>query len=296
MSPGGPPGHVRLLRAVLQRLPRGRYRLLGSMPHRGRFVARLAEGAGEARFFCDLSDQIAHEAYFTGMYEPPVTRIVRGHLSEGGACVDAGANWGYFTLIAASAVGGRGRVIALEPDPRMFAALEENVRLNESPQVTPLAAAAASRDGRARLAGYTDDSPNRGVSRLADDQGAGPVFDVRCATIDGLTADIPRVDLVKIDVEGAEDAVLEGMRDGLASGRYRAIVLELHPDHLRERRVDPETCMRLLFDAGYEGRTIDVSPDSYRRALNPRVPLEALLRPLDRWTGTAWPHLLWRKC
>ena len=103
----------------------------------------------------------------------------------------------------------------------------------------------------------------------------------------------PRVDLVKIDVEGAEDLVLHGMQAGLAGRRYRAILLELHPGLLQARGVDPESCVRLLRDRGYRGWTIDASPAAYRRAIDPQAPIEPLLRPLDEWRGSAWPHLLW---
>jgi FkbM family methyltransferase len=266
------------------------------MPRRGRFVARLAENAGGARFLCDLSDLIAHEAYFTGLYEPPVTRIVQQHLTPGAVFVDVGANWGYFTLVAAAAVGAHGRVVAIEPDPRMFESLAENVRLGGFDRVTPIAAAAASAVGRGRLTGFDPGSLNRGVSRLGDEAGGGPLFDIDCVTIDGLTGGLPCVDLVKIDVEGSEDLVLDGMRDGLASGRYRAIVLELHPVRLHARGRDPNACLARLSDAGYAGQTIDVSPSTYRRARDPRAPIDALLRPLDRWRDSVWPHLLWRKC
>jgi FkbM family methyltransferase len=296
MSLAGPPWQLRAMRALLRRSPRGRYRLLAHTPHAGRFIAALASPAGGARFVCDLSDQIAHEAYFSGVYEPPVTRIIRDALPAGGVCVDAGANWGYFTLVAAASTGPSGRVIALEPDPRMFAVLEENVRLNEFRHVMPARAAAAANAGPARLAGFDAGAANRGTSRLGQAPSNGPLFDVDCVTIDDLTSAFPGVDVVKIDVEGAEDAVLEGMRDGLAARRYKTIVLEVHPAWLRSAGVDPERPVRRLLDAGYGGWTIDVSPASYRRALDHGVAAAELLLPLERWTGAEWPHLLFRKC
>ncbi len=280
---------------MLRRLPRGRYRLLSIAPSHGRFIAQLAGDAGAARFVCDLADLLAKEVCLTGLYEPPVTRVFQRHLSRGGVVVDVGSNWGYFSLVAAAAVGAPGCVLALEPDPRQFAALSGNVELNGFTQVTPVCVAASSSSGQTTLAGYAETDANRGVSRLANAASSGPVFTVPCTTVDALTSAYACVDLIKIDVEGAEDAVLEGMRDGLSAGRYRVIVLELHPDLLRARGVDPDGCVRRLAAAGYDGWTIDGSPAMYRRAADPAIALDALLRPLERWPDTPWPHLLWRK-
>jgi FkbM family methyltransferase len=286
----------RALRAVLRRVPRGRYRLLDLLaPSRGRAIGRLADDLGGAAFAADLSDALSREVCFTGIYEPPITRVFLRHVPRGGTVVDAGANWGYFSLIAAAAAGRDGRVLALEPDPRHCDLLAANVALNGFTQVQTVRAAAADRAGTLTLTGYDDREANRGVSRIAASgaPATGRRFEVAAATIDALTDAIPVVDLVKIDVEGAEDLVLAGMQRGLDAHRYRAILLELHPPLLRERGIDPEGCVRLLHDAGYRGSTIDASPDAYRRAIDPRVPLASLLRPVDAWRQSAWPHLLW---
>jgi len=291
---GGPPWHIRAARGLMRRLPRGRYRLLASLaPASGRFIGRLAGELGGAGFDCDLADLISREVCFTGLYEPPVTRVFTHYARPGAAIADVGANWGYFTLVAASAVGPSGSVIALEPDPRQFAALSRNVELNGFAHVRCIEAAAASSDGRVTLAGFADEGANRGVSRIADGGEGGPTFDVRAVRLDAIVPGPDAVDLVKIDVEGAEDLVLEGMRDGLRSRRYRALILELHPGQLRARGIDPAICLRGLADLGYRGWTIDVSPAAYRRALDPGTPIDDLLRPLDHWRETAWPHLLW---
>src|SRR5688500_3774521 len=115
-----PPWRIRALRGLLRRLPRGRYRALASAPARGRSTSRVAEEIGGARFDCDLSELLSREVCFTGLYEPPVTRVFQRQLRPGGTAIDVGSNWGYFTLLAAAAVGTSGAVIALEPDPRQF--------------------------------------------------------------------------------------------------------------------------------------------------------------------------------
>jgi FkbM family methyltransferase len=287
----------RALRGLLRAVPRGRYRLLQLLaPAHGRALARLADDLGGATFEADLADALSREVCFTGIYEPPISRVLQRHVPPGGVVVDAGANWGYFSLIAAAACGDGGSVTALEPDPRQFAALTRNVALNAFTHVRAIGAAAAAREGTLTLLGYGDTESNRGVSRLAaavDTPATGPRFEVAAMTIDAITGAAPVVDLVKIDVEGAEDGVLEGMRQGLMAQRYRAILLELHPPLLRERGVDPDACIRVLQDAGYRGWTIDASPAAYRAAIDPAVPVERLLRPIDEWTRSAWPHLLW---
>ena len=83
------------------------------------------------------------------------------------------------------------------------------------------------------------------------------------------------------------------MRDGLAAHRYRAVLLELHPDLLRARGSSPEDCVRTLLDAGYAGWTMNQTPDAYRRAGGAGLDTRALLRPLEDWPSQAWPHLLW---
>jgi hypothetical protein len=154
----GPPWRIRAARSLLRRMPRGRYHLLSTLaPSKGRFIARLADEVGGAQFDCDLADLLSREVCFTGVYEPPVTRVFAHYARPGAAIADVGANWGYFTLVAASAVGPSGSVVALEPDPRQFDALSRNVALNGFAQVQCIEAAASSSDGRATLAGFADE-------------------------------------------------------------------------------------------------------------------------------------------
>lgn len=292
------PWRIRALRGLLRRLPRGRYRALASAPREGRFTARLAAEIGGAMFDCDLSDLLSREVCFTGLYEPPVTRVFQRQLRPGGTVMDVGANWGYFTLLAAAAVGPSGAVVSLEPDPRQFDTLARNVEMNGFTQVKTLRAAASARSGRVTLLGYSDDEENRGVTRIAGaaeraTPDAARQFDVDAVTIDGLMPPVREVDLVKIDVEGAEDLVIEGMREGLSLHRYRAVLLELHPKLLEARGVAPDACIGVLQQYGYRGWTIDASEEAYRRAIDPGRSIEPLLRPLEEWRATPWPHLLW---
>lgn len=133
--------------AAIRRLPFGRYWLLHRLRRfvRRSFVARLAPDLGRFQFHCDLRDSVAAEACFTGWYEPQETRVCAHVLRPGSVFVDVGANWGYFSLVAAGLVGAAGRVVALEPEPRLFERLSSNVAMNGLRIVRPLQLAAPAR-------------------------------------------------------------------------------------------------------------------------------------------------------
>ena len=103
------------------------------------------------------------------------------------------------------------------------------------------------------------------------------------------------VDAIKIDVEGSEDAVLEGMTAGLARRRYRHVLIEIHPALLAARGVDADRCCERLRTAGYSGWAFDHSPSAIRRAVRARaISLRALLTRADTVPpADPWPHMLW---
>ncbi len=294
-----PPAWFRAARAAIRRLPAGRFRAFERLSRIDLppFEDRLAEDVGGARYGCDLRNVIAREACLTGRTAPAETAALRASLPPGGTFVDVGANWGYFTLVAAHAVGPAGRVVALEPDPRVHAELAANLARNGIRNVTALAVAASDQAGEATLAGYADADRNRGVSSLvAAPAGDAPSFAVRTAPLDDLLDEqgIGAVDLVKIDVEGAEELVVRGMTRGLADGRYRRILVELHPGQHPDPARLGETMYGTMNGAGYRGGWIDTGPRAEREALYGRAAPVPRLRPIAGDEPLrAWPPQLW---
>ena len=120
--------------------------------------------------------------------------------------VDVGANVGLVTLTAATLVGAAGRVVAVEPHPRTFEYLRDNVRLNRLADIVRLhCVALAEREGRRRIVEFPrDDSQNRMAS---GDHGG---IEVAVETLDRLLTFDRSIALLKIDVEGYEKFVLGG--------------------------------------------------------------------------------------
>jgi FkbM family methyltransferase len=219
----------RFYRSAVDRLAQ-RYRRAGS-PFRTLTVCGVP-------LILDVTEFTTKTLYFGQVpYEPRTTECLVQHLKEGSVFVDVGANHGYFTSLAAALVGATGRVVAFEPNPLVIEQLRTHVRLNgfES-RVTTIEAALADvpSDGASLFVSQLEG--NSGLSSLAPaastlDRGwlsAAHAVSVRIETFDRWfrASGIDRVDLVKIDVEGAEDRVAAGMAGTLSSGRIRAIVCE----------------------------------------------------------------------
>jgi len=257
-----------------------------------RFPADLGGGV----FHCDLRDATAAEVCFTGRYEPQETQLLGDLLQPGNVFVDVGANWGYYTLAAAHMVGPEGRGVAFEPEPRLFALLTANIAANTLRHVLLQPAAIGPRRERVPFTAFRPDEGNWGLSRsVGHDRATVADFESDSLPLDDAldAASVGAVHLVKIDVEGAETGVLEGMRRGLTSGRYRYIMLECHPGLLAERGLSETSCVAALFDAGYRLWLIAQSPAMHRRAARRHVPRAELLRPYARGQPMGdWPHLL----
>ena len=295
-----PPWLIRVGQQIIPRLPAGRSRAARWLADRAHdpFVAKLSADHGGALFWCDLHDAICRDACLLGHYEPQVSRVAALLMPACSVVLDVGANWGYFTLMAAALMPASGRVLAFEPDPRMHALLRRNVQLNGGQGVEALPVAAGAAAGTVTLAGYDEAAENRGVSRIsADASGGEATFSVAAVTVDAVlqARAIEFADLVKVDVEGAEDMVLAGMEKTIRGRRLRRLLIELHPELLARRGLTADDCCEPLRQAGYHGWTFDHSPAavrraSYTRALEPRE----LLQRADRVPAAdPWPHMLW---
>ncbi|HZU61961.1 MAG TPA: FkbM family methyltransferase, partial [Solirubrobacteraceae bacterium] len=164
-----------------------------------------------------------------GDLETSVQEALVRHLGDGGVLYDIGANVGFFALLGARLAGRPdGLVYAFEPAPANVRAIQANATLNQMPNIVVVPRAVGARSGVARLQLVEDQS----WSKL-EEYGAHPeteqVIDVEMVSIDQWLGEngLRPPTVIKIDVEGAELAVVEGMRDTLAEHRP-AIICELH--------------------------------------------------------------------
>lgn len=296
MADRRPPLWVRALATVIPRLPAGRYWAIHQLRHARTppFMMRLPARLGGFLYECDLRDSVAREVCYTGGYEPQETAIASHLLRAGDVFVDVGANWGYFSLAAAHRVGPGGRVVAFEPEPRLYRMLSANIAANGIRIIAAHQCAVAAGPGEIAFAAFQPDEGNWGVSHaVASDVAAD--FTTPTVALDAAldAAGIDAVSLVKIDVEGGEADVLSGMRSGLASGRYRRVLLECHPALLAERGETAGGCIDRLRGAGYRVWIIAHSADAHRRAASGTTSLREMIGPYTEGAALGgWPHVL----
>ncbi|MDX6698990.1 MAG: hypothetical protein QOE65_2387 [Solirubrobacteraceae bacterium] len=173
-------------------------------------------------------DHVQGFAVVRGLLEAPVQEALRRTVARGSVVYDAGANLGFFTLLAARLTGPTGRVEAFEPLPASAAAVRANAALNGFDQVAVHQAALGRETGRGEFLAVAEPSQ----SHLCD-RGRHPdtrdVLDVEVLALDDLVGSgrLPPPDVLKIDVEGSEIAALEGARDVLRN-HGPAVVCETH--------------------------------------------------------------------
>ncbi|MBK9180783.1 MAG: FkbM family methyltransferase [Acidimicrobiales bacterium] len=156
----------------------------------------------------------------------PELAVLDRLVGPGQVVVDVGANTGVYALKAGRLVGPSGTVVAIEPNPDMIGWLQGNVRANGLGNVRVRMLAAGERTGAATL-WENRDAPNS-FSLVRRAAGAG--FSVLVVPLDELLAweGLEHVDLVKIDVEGAEDAVLAGAAGLIERCRPLVIAEAIH--------------------------------------------------------------------
>lgn len=244
------PGSVLLL----ERLRRFFARTPGSV------IVRDFDGSTTAKL--RLNEHMQSQMFWYGYYSRDIVLLLDALLRPGMTVCDVGANIGEVTMAAARRVGSSGMVLAFEPAAHVHAQLLEHVELNQFGHVRVMKLGLSDRTGTATVyaAGETfhDGSRNDGLGSLFPS-------DLRCARTEAIgvttlddylaTADVARLDLLKIDVEGSELPVLKGAADTLK--RFRPhIIIEVQRETANQAGYEPEEILRFLGRIGYRFYTI----------------------------------------
>ncbi|MFY1021058.1 FkbM family methyltransferase [Ectopseudomonas khazarica] len=211
----------------------------------------------------ELSEHMQRRIFWMGYYSEDIAHLLNETLQSGMTVLDIGANIGEITLLASKRVGMQGQVFAFEPIENIAQQLERHVEINQFKQtyIERLALGDATDSAcpiYASCGQITDDNHNGLGSLYGGNNGESPVQYIRMTTLDNWITNHPsiqRIDLIKIDIEGAELACLHGARDTLLRFRPRLIV-EIQ-DFSASRAGHPSTdILDFLSELGYRFQSI----------------------------------------
>jgi FkbM family methyltransferase len=232
-------------------------------------------------------------------YEPEVTRVFEERVAPGMTVLDVGANIGYFSLLAARLVGESGAVWAFEPAPHAVELLRRNVRENGYdgrihvvPEAIDRAPGTASL--HLNLTAHFLSSFYEAASRHPFEEGRYARVEVHCTSLDAWAErqQWPHVDLVKVDVEGAETAALGGMIELSRRNPHLTLIAEFSVRHLRHAGVTVDEFSAALHGCGFR-RVTWIDGEMREFAMPADVP--DLLRESYRRRGVLRLNLLCEK-
>lgn len=238
-------------------------------------VAMKVLGDG-TRIFLNLADHAIGVPVLRGHYEPAESLFARRSVSSGDVVVDAGAHVGFFALQFATAVGPTGHVYAFEPFTANAALLDQSIRENRyESRMTLVRAAVGDTAGSVSLYFARETLNLGGAFALSID--APPPADLERAVVPAVRLDdypLRRpVRFLKMDVEGAEPAVLRGAERVLREDRP-ILMSEIHRSQLaRVSRTTPDEFARYLSAFGYRPHQIEADGSTTLLDVLPDVPV-----------------------
>ncbi len=227
----------------------------------------------------DLQDWLERRVYFSGRYYQYALEPLLQHLlSPGDTWIDIGANIGLVTLAAAAQIGPSGRGYAFEPNPRVFRRLADHVSINGIANFTCSNVALGASAGKATLS--VPKHTGQGSLVRFDDAGLDTVEVPVVRADDALAEGHDDVVVIKIDVEGYEMQVLEGM-ERLLRHRNTALIIEVLDELLQRAGTTSRAVLDLMASFGFAPYEFDVKTSRLAKTLE----LTALDAKREHYSG-----------
>ncbi|HYK57403.1 MAG TPA: FkbM family methyltransferase [Flavisolibacter sp.] len=187
----------------------------------------------------------------TGTYEPEIEKLIALSLKEGDVALDIGANIGLQSLRMARCVGNSGQVLAFEPLTHLQQKLKQNTLLNRLGNIRILPYALSDRENELSYS-INENAWNQGAFSLGQVQTGNTEQSIQIKKGDLLPEiqQLPKLDLIKIDVEGFEFPVLKGLQQTLEKFKPR-LIFEYDQNYWRNCQQDIDYCYQFLQELNY---------------------------------------------
>ena len=210
------------------------------------------------KMYIDYSNQVERDSA-NGTYERDYAQCFASTLRSGDTVIDVGAHVGYFTLLASEAVGESGEVYAFEPNPIYYSKLVRNLAANQVKNVRAFEFGLSDVEERLNLRVPRTNPAEGSIARKASSEAlygldyAVDSVPIRLTTFDAIcrNSGLGKIDLVKIDAEGAELKILKGMTV-LKTQRDVSVFIEINPTLLRLLDSNLVELIHLLVEYGFD--------------------------------------------
>lgn len=203
----------------------------------------------------------------TGMYELETSILFKLLARNSQVIIDVGAGIGWYSLLGASVLHHSGKILSVEPDPSNIRLIKESLRLNRFSNVEIISTCVSDFDGKI----YLNLAYDAGYNSIKDKAERGKIL-CFCTTLNSLIEKrgIDMVDLLKVDVEGAEPEVLAGAKELIQNQRILNIIAEWNPSEWKGQ----EDLLQLLFK---NYKCFKITPTRFLS----RVDLRRILKPME---------------
>lgn len=204
----------------------------------------------EGKIYFNKADPVMTAWTTMGSFEPGTVKYFREALQQGMNVIDIGANIGYYTVIAGYRVGQTGKVFSYEPNPENFHFLEDNIKKNNLKNTIPLMTALSDTIGERKL--YLGNNKCT-THAFADNSGTGKSELVNTDTLDHSLVQYgsPIIDIIKMDIEGAEILALDGMKETIKRSPNLIMFTELYPKAMKRLNRNPIEYLEKLEVLGF---------------------------------------------
>jgi FkbM family methyltransferase len=227
----------------------------------------------------DVSEQLKNSGHYED--ELMTVRIFKKYLKSGMTVLDLGANIGYYTMLARSIVGPKGKVFAFEPSPSSIKLIKASIKENSFANVIAVETAVSNKTGKAKL--YLSPLYISEHSLLDYHYSSGrsseKSINVKTITIDDYfekNVGNFKIDFIKMDIEGSESRALEGMKRVLEENKKLIMITEFCPNCIKFGNRNPRDFLEKLLHLGFKIFHID----EFKKRVYP-VSVEEMLKIAD---------------
>lgn len=203
-----------------------------------------------------------------GLLEAFEQKLIKQLCSPGMQVLDIGANIGFHTLQMSAAVGPAGRVWAFEPDPGNFNTLQQNLARNGCSNVRAVQAAVSSRTETITLYRSTVHNGDHRIYNPGEQDGGA--VSVQAVALGEFFNENQVIDLIKMDIQGAEGLALAGMERILKASPNLVILMEFWPSAIEQTGCSPDEILQRLRMAGFRIFALLEKPGTLVEIANPQ--------------------------